>query len=168
MRLKIEIPIKTYLKKFIAKNHCVEPFKISTGKCHISAILLEPLKKEGSIKATLRGDDTKYEYLECLMPENDSRFFFDNSTVLRINKRLDAMFDQQLCDMVSITNERKGDIFMRVKQFTDFYKISEDDLKFETVIKMYYRARYPQNSFEREKNIKIELMRNQQLSFFDN
>jgi hypothetical protein len=168
MRLTVEIPLKCYLLKFIAKNHDINPFKLSTGKCHLSSIILDPLKKEGSIKPPLRGDDTKYVNLICSIPLGEQRFFFDESSILRINQRLDSMFDQQLCDMVSITNERKGDIFARVKQFTDYYNIGEDDLKFETVIKMYYRARYPRNSVERETNIKIELMRNQQLSFFDN
>jgi hypothetical protein len=162
MNIEVKIPIKAYLKKFISKNHPVEPFIISTGKCHLSALILDPIKKDFS-KPTLKVDKEVYTDLRIIVPTNSNKFWFDEETVLRINQRLKSLFDQQLCDMVSITNERKGDIFKRVKEFTDYYNITEDELKFETIVKMYYRARYPE---EREKLIKEEMIRYEQLSLF--
>lgn len=167
-KLTVTIPLKTYLIKFIAKNHSIDPFILSKGKCHISSLILDPLKKEGSIRPPLKPEIGNYADLVCLIPNGDTRYFFDQSSVLRINQRLDSMFDQQLCDMVSITNERKGDINQRIQQFVDFYNISEDDLAMPTIIKMYYRARYQKDPIERERKIKDEIERWKQMKLFEN
>jgi hypothetical protein len=87
--------------------------------------------------------------------------------VLRINQRLDDLFDQQLSDMVSMTNEKKGDIYKSIETFAKFYDISEDDRSIPTLIKMYYRARYTGNPIERERKIKEEIHKWKQLSIFD-
>lgn len=167
MRLEVQIPIKTYLIKFLAKNNEIEPFLASTGKCHFSSIILDPLKKD-FVKDDLKLDEGKYQNLRVSLPLGENRFWFDKTSILRINQRLQSMFNQQLCDMVSITNERKGDIFFRVQQFCDYFQIGEDDLKFDAVIKMYYRARYGSNKNEMNHLIKLEQSRNQQLSLFSN
>jgi hypothetical protein len=163
MHLEVKIPIKTYLKKFIARTHSVEPFVVSKGKCHFSSIIMDPIKKEFK-KDTLKIDEEIYTNLSVMIPLTENRFGIDQETVLRINQRLKSMFDQQISDMVSMTNKKKGDIFESVKKFTDYYDITEDDLKFETVIKMYFRARYPTES---KKLVTEEMKRVEQLTLFN-
>jgi hypothetical protein len=163
MHITVEIPIKGYLKKFIAKDHEVEPFKISLGKCHFSSIILDPIKRDYS-KFHLLEKEGKYEMMKILVPFPEKKFTVDQETVLRINQRLKEMFDQQLSHMVTMCNERKGDIYNQVQRFVDFYGITDDDLDFYTVVKMYYRRRHPSES---KRMIKEEMERYQQLALFD-
>lgn len=162
MNIEVKIPIKLYLKKFIAKTHCTDPFTITTGRCHFSALILDPIKKDYH-KHILKPEEGVYTDLILLVPLNERKFTVDKETVLRINQRLKSMFDQQLTDMVTMTNQKKGNIFESVKIFTSYYDIQEDDLKFETVVKMYYRARFPQ---DRKQLVKEELDRYKQLDLF--
>lgn len=162
----IVVPVKTYLVKFIAKNYSVEPFIVKKNSCHISAIILDQIKKSYS-KPQLAYKEEIYTQLTCMVPLSENKFTVDQETVLRINQNLKEMFDQQLSDMVSMTNKKIGDIRNAVFQFCDYYGITEDDLKYDTVVKMYYRARYYVDPTQREKHIKEELHRHQQLSFFE-
>lgn len=150
VKIEVKIPIKKYLKKFIAKTHETEPFVISTGKCHFSALIMDPIKKDYH-KTFLKPDGSDYTDLSVMIPLNERKFTVDKETILRINQRLKSMFDQQLFDMVSIYNQKKGNIFDGIQEFVDYYNISEDDLKFETIVKKYYRARLPEKPKKEKK-----------------
>lgn len=143
VKIEVKIPVKKYLKKFIAKTHQTEPFVLSTGKCHFSALIMDPIKKDYH-KTVLKPDEGGYTDLSVMIPLSERKFTVDKETILRINQRLKSMFDQQLFDMVSMFNQKKGDMFDGIQQFVDYYNMSEDDLKFETIVKMYYRARLPE------------------------
>jgi hypothetical protein len=158
----INIPIRPYLKKWIASNKDVEPFIISLTRCHFSAIILEPLKKNRVKTAT---GEKKFltTSICCRMSSTvmrESKFWFDEDTIMIIDKRLKAMFDQQLIDFITITNKEKGDIKDSILIFMDYYDLSEDDISWETLVKMYYRARY---YVPPEKVEKINQIKKQQL-----
>jgi len=141
----VVIPIRPYLKKWIESNKEVAPyFTVSLTKCHFSALILEPLQKD-------RVSVGKSEYkfltgeLRCRMSSTvmrEKKFWLDIETPLIIDKRLKAMFDQQLVDFITMINQKKGDIKESIFCFLDYYKLTEDDISWETLIKMYYRARY--------------------------
>lgn len=154
----INIPIRPYLKKWIASNKDVEPFVVSLTRCHFSAIILEPLKKNMVKVGT---SEKKYltDSLCCRMTSTvmrESKFWFDQETIMSIDKRLKAMFDQQLIDMVTMTNAKKGDIKESIITFMDFYNLTEDDISWETLVKMYWRSRTYVPPAKVEKINKIE------------
>ena len=141
----VTIPIRPYLKKWISSNKECEPFfSISLTKCHFSAILLEPLQKE---RITVGKSEYKFltDEIRCRMSETvmrEKKFWMTSETPLIIDKRLKAMFDQQLVDFITMTNREKGDIKDSILCFMDYYELTEDDISWETLVKMYYRARY--------------------------
>lgn len=140
----VSIPIRPYLKKWISSNKEVEPFNISLTKCHFSAILLEPLQKE-RIKVGSSEHKFLTDKLCCRMSSsvmNEKKFWLTSETPLIIDKRLKAMFDQQLVDFITMTNKQKGDIKDSIICFMEYYDLSEDEISWETLVKMYYRARY--------------------------
>jgi len=139
---ELVIPLKSYLVKFIAKNHPIEPFFVKSKNCHFSAIILDQVKRS-YYKNLLKYEDGKYIQFRCMLPLSENRFTIDNETVLRINQNLRLMFDQQLIDFISIFIEKKGDIKLACESFMEFYDIQDDDLTFDAMVKMYYRARYP-------------------------
>lgn len=140
----VSIPIRPYLKKWISSNKEVEPFHLSLTKCHFSAILLEPLQKE-RIKVGLSEHKFLTDQIRCRMSSsvmNEKKFWLTSETPLIIDKRLKAMFDQQLVDFITMTNKQKGDIKDSIICFMEYYDLSEDEISWETLVKMYYRARY--------------------------
>lgn len=148
------IPIRSYLKKFISYEVEVEPaFTLSLSRCPYSAIILEPIKKS-YVKTNLKDfknldDELRIRMTPSVMKEN--KYTIDDHTVMSIDNRLKALFDHQLCAHVTMLRSERGDIKDRILNFMDFYGITEDDLKYETVIKMYYRARYGVPSQKQER-----------------
>lgn len=81
----------------------------------------------------------------------EAKFWWDEETIMIIDHRLKSMFDQQLIDYITIRNQVKGDIKQSIMDFMAYYDMTEDDIAVETLIKMYYRARYGVPSQKREK-----------------
>lgn len=145
--IKVTLPIRSYLKKFIAKFKEVEPFLLEQKRCHFSAIILEPLENQdpkcGEIEKIRFNEE-----LTCLYHSADLRkksFSLTHESILLIDFRLKTMFDQQLVDFINMVRAgAEMTIEDAILLFCKHYDISDDDLALETVQKMYYRARYPQ------------------------
>lgn len=149
MEFDLTIPIQPYLKKYLSSIVEIEPLTLSNDKCHISAIIFETFKKQAEEEDESQNYDTKLKALTdrlFLRFNKDvwilGRGYIDERYFLTIDKRLKAMFDQQLCDYVTIHNKKIGDIQKSIAQFMEHYKISEDDLAAHTVYKMYSRAKH--------------------------
>lgn len=162
----VDIAIRPYLKKWISSNKQVEPcFHVSLTKCHFSALFLEPLKKNvqkvGTGEHKFLTERLKLRMSSTVM--NEGKFWCDARTVLLIDKRLKAMFDQQLVDFITMTNKQKGDIKESINCFMEYYDLSEDDISWETLVKMYYRARF---YLPPAKQTRIEQVRQLELLLF--
>lgn len=150
----VKIRIRPYLKKWISSNREVEPyFTVSPTKCHFSALFLEPLKKD-MIKVS--EGDHKFltsDFTLRMSPSvmREGKFWWDANTVLLIDKRLKAMFDQQLVDFINIANQQKGDIKESIYAFMEYYDLTDDDIHWDTLVKMYYRARFNVPTTKKEK-----------------
>lgn len=155
--IKIELPIRSYLKKFIASSKEVTPFHIVNKRCHFSALILEPLGKEDAFckeveKVRLNETLVCIYYSEQLAKK---RLNLSHDGILLIDFRLKEMFDQQLIDFININHSKSSTIQQSIQKFLDYYQISEDDLSNDTALKMYYRARYPQNSISKAKQKEV-------------
>lgn len=157
MYVDVEIPIRGYLKKFISVSKDTEPFQIQLTKCHYSAIILEPLKKSfvkvGTSEFKNLEDRLKIRMTSSVMKE--SKFWFDVETIMCIDNRLKSMFDQQLIDFITISIKKKGDIKESIFSFMEYYNLTDDDIKWDTLCKMYYRARYYVPESKKEKMQKV-------------
>jgi hypothetical protein len=155
--ITVKIPIRSYLKKFIAGSNNVEPFKVSIKRCHFSAIILEPLQKEKVIVkevAKIRWNDE----LICAFDTDslkEKKFWISIEAMNSIDFRLKSLFDQSLIDFININHKRGTTIEENILKFLNYYQISEDDLSVETAQKMYYRARYPQHVISSKKRKEV-------------
>jgi hypothetical protein len=167
MEITCSIPIRSYLKQFIAKNHDVDPFKLSIGKCHISAIIFESFKenfKSVSLKEEKHLNDSLIISMSSTAAKH-GRFLIDDETIWQIDGRLDDLFHQTLFDFVTMQYEVKGDYYNGILRFMKFYEIDEEMVKFETLVKSYYRYRKSKDNLEMPK--KIPTMKEyEQLSLF--
>lgn len=147
------IPVRPYLKKYVAHYAGAEPFHIKLTKCHVSAIFMEALKKErvkcGTKEKKHLSDQLTLRMSSTVMRE--AKFWWDEETIMIIDHRLKSMFDQQLIDYITMRNQSKGDIKQSIADFMEYYQMTEDDISMDTLIKMYYRARFGVPSVKREK-----------------
>jgi len=74
---------------------------------------------------------------------NEKKFTVTAQTVLHFNRTIDALFQKQLNESMTIQRKKIGDVFLYIPEFCALYGISEDDMKFETLVKRYYRWRNP-------------------------
>lgn len=139
----IQLPIRPYLKKWIAKTNPIDPFVISVGsKCFYSSIILQ--KMEVRALPDVKESAGLTEYLNIQLPLaviNSKKFTITKDTVVHIDNNLRHMFAEQLKAHVEMIQKSRGHIFNEIDQFMRYYDISEDDCKFETLVKKYYRAR---------------------------
>ena len=151
--VKIELPIRSYLKKFIAASKEVAPFHIVNKRCHFSALILEPLGKDEAICKEV--DKIRLnEVLTCIYHSfqlSQKKLNLSHEGILLIDFRLKEMFDQQLIDFININHSKECSIQESIQKFLNYYQITEDDLSNDTAVKMYYRARYPQNTISKNK-----------------
>lgn len=156
--IDVTIPVRKYLKKFIASHSSVEPyFELKLTRCHFSALFLEPLLKTRP-QASLKEKDHLNDELVLRMGPSvirEKKFWFTEETIMSVDYRLKAMFDQQLIDHVTMSNEKIGDIKVSILGFMNYYDITEDDIPWDTLTKMYYRARYSGSQQRQEKVQKV-------------
>lgn len=160
--IKVSFPIRSYLKKFIGKYTCVDPFHITAKKCHFSAIILEPLSKK--IVIVEKCDKKRLnERLDCTfdsITDHEKKFWCSTAAIISIDFRLKELFDQQLIDFITINHSPKSTIDDNILRFLEYYEITEDDLTLDAAKKMYYRAR---TFVPKEKSEKINKVIAQQM-----
>lgn len=145
MHISVKIPVQHFLKKFLSKKVEVSPFEIK-NKCHISALLLEPLKKD-YIPSKDELKNKFNDWIECEMNTTimrEKKFQLDKDVVLRIDLLLkELFFDEMIHFVQSITSDNSIEIQEAIFKFTEYYDLQEDDIQFETLKKRYYRYRVP-------------------------
>ena len=139
----ITIPVRPYLKKFVAAYSPIDPFVIKNTKCHFSALFLEPLERVYNKKDKLAAKSRLSDTLCIRIPQsvmNQKKYFLSTQSILMIDSRLQALFSQQLSDFIKI-NHIKGDyIEHTIEKFKNYYSIDEDDLPLRTVTQAFYRS----------------------------
>lgn len=156
--IDVRIPIRKYLKKFVSSHAPVDPFfEIKLTRCHFSAVFIEPLKKNRPQAGTKDKDHLDDELILRMGSSvmREAKFWFSEETIMSIDYRLKSMFDQQLIDHVTMSNKNKGDIKISILEFMNYYSITEDDVSWDALTKMYYRARYSGSKERQEKVQKV-------------
>jgi hypothetical protein len=139
----LTIPVRPYLKKFVAAYSPIDPFVIKNTKCHFSALFLEPLERVYNKKDKLAVKSRLSDSICIRIPQsvfNQKKYFLSTQSILMIDSRLQALFSQQLSDFIKI-NHIKGDyIEHTIEKFKNYYSIDEDDLQLRTVTQAFYRS----------------------------
>ncbi len=150
-QFQLTVPIRSHFKKMVAKRHIVEPFKLSSGRCHYSQIFFGNLHKN-YIKAKPKHPDyfnthLTIEFNSDLSREN--RFYWDAQTVNSIDKALESLFNDKLFTYLDDHAQGKGDIQNGIIKFMECYAITEDDIKLDSLKKKYYRYRTNQEKHDK-------------------
>jgi hypothetical protein len=145
MYISVKIPVQHFLKKFVARKMEVSPFQIQ-NKCHISALFLEPMKKD--YMPTREELKAKFnDWIECQMNTSiikEKKFQIDKDVVLRIDSLLKELFFDEMVHFVSSLTESQAVLIQdAIFQFMNYYDLIDDDIQFETLKKHYYRYRVP-------------------------
>lgn len=139
----ITIPIRPHLKKMIARTKSTDPFIISKGKCHYSHALYNALRSNVS-RHILKHPDALSEVLPIYINNTlfkDGRYVVDDRMVNNIDCVLQSMFEDKLFTYLDDNAEGKGDIKEYIEKFRDNYGLTEEEAKYDTLKKMYYRYR---------------------------
>ena len=142
MEVIIQLPIRTYLKKFLAKHNEIYPFVLAPSKCHISAVILESLSVPDHVKwehAHQLNDTIEIVFNSEILQTHD--FTLSNDRLKKVDQYLRSIFLHTFGPSVSLRYEQTGDIFRGIRAFMDYYNIEEDDIMFETLVKDFYRFR---------------------------
>lgn len=141
--ITITIPIRPHLKKMIGRTKKVDPFTISMGKCFYSGIIYQPLLKQ-SIRVKPKDCKRFTDKLAITIPSDlakENRFYWDTRTLAFIDSTLSGIFEDKMFMYLDDNCFEKGDIQKYIHRFMDNYNITEDDIQYETLKKMYYRKR---------------------------
>ena len=139
---EVVLPIRPHLLKMIARTKDIAPFRIVMGKCHYSTIIYNSL-----LKTVIRVRPTTQNYkgkMNIVIPSDlaqENRFTFDARTLNQIDKTLASIFEEKLVFYLDDNCFDKGDIKKYIQKFMDNYSLSEDDIQYDTLKKIYYRNR---------------------------
>lgn len=165
------IPIKPYLKKYLAKQKIIHPDGyIQVSSTHIIGVLLLKMleKKKTYIYNRLYDfskHDSIYIRLNKLIVKNrigdslqsENIYFFNKAVHELLMRDLDMYIStrSELCDEFAMTVElelkryaslekiinKKSEMYLAIEYFLSKFEITEKDLTFETLVKSYYRYR---------------------------
>lgn len=151
MELRITIPTRRYLKKWLAASYPVEPFVISTNKNPVADFMFNTFSKT---YIRIDADSMKYldDTLEIVIPDFyaiQNQFHVGKKHALQIDRFLRDSFYRTIYEAVNLVCEKRGDKQALIFKILASYGITEEDVQFETIRKALYRY-----DMEREKLIK--------------
>lgn len=142
----LTIEVKSYLKKFLAFHHSVEPFVLTEKNRH-GLFILNALRHSEVIRSgkryTLQG---RTEPMQILLREHYERSFglhISSWHQYQFNSfLLDEFHDRMLEHVACQYTGRKGDYKRALLGLREKFSITEDDLAFKTLEKMFEREKY--------------------------
>lgn len=142
------ILVKSYLLKYLSYYHPTKPFVLSE-KNRYGLFILNSLKHTEVIRTNRYTVQGRTEPMKISIKEHYERSFGINISAwhqYQFNALLLDEFHDRMLDFVSYRlTGRKGEIKAALHEFCDKYNISEDDLPFKTIEKMWERENYKIN-----------------------
>ena len=142
--ITVTIPVRKYIKLYLQKKHTVDPFILRPKNCHLSSLLFGALKPQHQ---PLYEYDAKYDdVLVVAMPPSVARcnrFLVDQEVIRIIDTHIQSLFDDEMLHAISLLLPSGIQMIDAIRQFLDYYHITEDDLPMDTVVKRFYRSRNP-------------------------
>ena len=121
----------------------VNPFPISIGKCIYSEVIFYNLSRERvkmSHQKIQQFNDTitiklSSEYLR------ENRFYLNDKRINKIDVLLKGIFEEKLIDHLDLTCNGKGDIKDNIIKFMNRLNLTEEDIAYDSLRKIYFRHR---------------------------
>ncbi len=136
--MQITIPIKSYLKKYLTKKYGSE--LILSRKSSLGIHLLELLEGDFNPKELVpaTGDDI---YLLNIgeFYSNTKGVTIHTSRINNISAYLDKVFLESLFEHVKIYKANYNQELPAIRQFLEFYDITDNDLRYDSVYRTYKR-----------------------------
>lgn len=146
--IEITIPIHSHIKKMIAFRECIEPFHISIGKCIYSEVIFYNLTRD-SVHITHKKENQFNETLTIHLCEKyirEGRFYINDKRINKIDLLLKGIFENKLADFVesntfNVGSHGDGNIKSSIIKFMEKYHLTEQDITYDGLKKMYFRYR---------------------------
>lgn len=129
----IHFPVKPHVYKFLQKK--VGEKLIVSKKNFFGNLVLDVLSKKYCVLESVTDEltfpaDISLRYME------DYGIYIDKNIVRKFNTQVDSLFKEEMRTFVNINNSINGMPKREaIRQFIFHYNISEDDIKFETLLK---------------------------------
>lgn len=140
----IEIPIKSYLKKYLRHDIPVDPYTLSTED-FFGDWLLPHLKKQHTPGETVTQPEQYNDSLLVVIPSYyalHNEFIIGPKRVLRMNEWVEKLLNREVNRYLEKIRELpRQQLKTHTLDFLAQYGIEEDELAFETVKKRYQRWR---------------------------
>lgn len=139
----------------IAFTNRIKPFHISIGKCYYSEIIFYNLSREDVKYPYFKKQEQNDELIILLKPEylRDNRFYLNDKRIRKIEVLFKGIFEDKLVTYLDDNCEGFGDIQEYIFKFMDKYDLSEADITYEGLRKMYFRYR-KKNGWKYNKNFR--------------
>lgn len=141
---KIEIPIRSHLKKMISYSREIEPLTITFGKDHYSSIFYQAFERESFPQHSFYRDVRFNSTIQLLFPTSitkENRFCITKKRLSYIDAQLRSIFDEKLFDYLNENCFEKGDIKEHSMLFMSKYEIQEEEITLDALVKSYQRYR---------------------------
>lgn len=136
------ILVKSYLLKFLSKSIPTDPFNL-TEKNRYGIFIINMLRHSEVVRTNRYFIQGKTEKMRIRIKEHYERSYGINISAWHQyqfnNMLLDEFHDRMIDYVISRYTGKKGDIKNALHGFCDHYDISEDDLPFRTLVKMWER-----------------------------
>lgn len=156
MKLCYAIAIKPFLKRYLSYYYKVEPYFELSEKNRYGSYLISCLRHKKDIALMKEPFDYHIsespESLRISIPEHYERNFgliITKRNQFRFNQFLLDDFHERLVEYIypQLTG-RKGEIRMAILNYRIKYAISEDELPYKTLEKMYERERHRATAYK--------------------
>lgn len=147
-QFEIKIPIRSHLKKMIAKNREIIPFTVTYSKCHYAAIFYQAFERESFTQNSFKSKLDYNDFIELSFPPHiaqENRFGISRKRLSYIDAQLRSIFDEKLFDFLNHNCYEKGDIKKYSIQFMENYEITEEEITLDALVKSYQRYRKKTN-----------------------
>lgn len=137
----VHFPVKPHVYKYLQKK-CGEKLVVSQGD-FFGGLVLDLLSRK---PCSLQGVSDEFTFpVEISMRYlREVGIFFDDKIIRKFNNRVDDMFRQEIYSFVLMNYDLYNTPKERsLKHLLNHYSITEDDIKFESLVKDYKRKLKP-------------------------
>lgn len=134
----VRFPVKSHVYKYLQKK-CGEKLVVNKNDFFGSTVLDIFSKNYSDLEAV--NDDYLFPVEISMRYMDKMGIYIDQKIIRKFNSRMDNIFREEMKTFVFTNFEFNS--FPKeksLKQFLDFYNISEEDIKLETLVKYYQRT----------------------------
>ena len=136
----VYFPVAPHVHKFLQAKCGVKMVASKQGL--YGNVILDLFSKRGA-NAVKMPETLTFPVEISMRYMRENGIFIDEQVVFKFNNRIDAMLREEMRTYVNLTNSNNSvPKDTAIRQFMDSYKITEEDIKFETLKKDFHRNKH--------------------------